>query len=132
MMSIRRQKRIHGGAGWHRHADFIVRADSLRIQRFSILLVTASWFFLSVSPIAVSQNEESAEYTVKLAFLYNFTKFVEWPPDTYRDPSAPLVICVVGHDPFRQDLEGELRTRTVGGQQSEKPRDSQCSAESSI
>jgi hypothetical protein len=24
------------------------------------------------------------------------------------------VICIVGHDPFRQDLEAELRTRKVG------------------
>jgi len=66
------------------------------------------------SPEALSQNEEGAEYSVKLGFLYNFTKFVEWPPDSFRDPGAPLVICIVGHDPFRQDLEAELRTRKVG------------------
>ncbi|MGC1684329.1 MAG: YfiR family protein [Candidatus Acidiferrales bacterium] len=59
-------------------------------------------------------NEETVEYPVKLAFLYNFTKFVEWPPDSYSTPIAPLVICIVGHDPFGQDLEGELRTRTAG------------------
>jgi hypothetical protein len=114
MMNIRGQKHNDGAAGW-RPQDCIVRVDSRRIQRASIFLIIASWFLLSVSPSAHSQNEESAEYTVKLAFLYNFTKFVEWPPDTYRDPGAPLVICVVGHDPFRQDLEGELRTRIVGG-----------------
>jgi len=54
------------------------------------------------------------EYPVKLAFLYNFTKFVEWPPDSYLAPGAPLVICIVGHDPFSPDIEGELRSRTVG------------------
>jgi hypothetical protein len=59
-------------------------------------------------------NEETVEYPVKLAFLYNFTKFVEWPPDSYHSPSAPLVICIVGNDPFSPDVEGELRTRTVG------------------
>jgi len=59
-------------------------------------------------------NEETVEYPVKLAFLYNFTKFVEWPPDSYRSPSAPLVICIVGTDPFSPDIEAELRTRTVG------------------
>ena len=59
-------------------------------------------------------NEETVEYPVKLAFLYNFTKFVEWPPASYRAPGAPLVICIVGHDPFSPDIEGELRSRTVG------------------
>ena len=54
-------------------------------------------------------------YPVKLAFLYNFTKFVEWPAASYRDAGAPLVICVAGHDPFGPDLEQELRTRTAGG-----------------
>lgn len=59
-------------------------------------------------------NEQTVEYPVKLAFLYNFTKFVEWPPDSYHSPNAPLVICIVGKDPFSPDIEGELRTRTVG------------------
>jgi hypothetical protein len=71
--------------------------------------------FLGASPEAFSQNDEGAEYSVKLGFLYNFTKFVEWPSDSFREPEAPLVICIVGHDPFRQDLEAELRTRKVGG-----------------
>ena len=55
------------------------------------------------------------EYPVKLAFLYNFTKFVEWPSGSYRSAESPLAICVVGADPFSPDLEGELRTRSVGG-----------------
>jgi len=55
------------------------------------------------------------EYPVKLAFLYNFTKFVEWPAASFRDANAPLSICIVGDDPFSTDLEGELRTRKVGG-----------------
>jgi hypothetical protein len=59
-------------------------------------------------------NEETVEYPVKLAFLYNFTKFVDWPPDSYRGPGAPLEICIVGNDPFSPAIEGELRTRTVG------------------
>jgi hypothetical protein len=72
------------------------------------------WLFLNVSPRALSQNEEGVEYPVKLAFLYNFTKFVEWPADSYSNPGAPLAICIVGRDPFNPDIEGELRTRRVG------------------
>ena len=63
---------------------------------------------------ARSQDEERAEYTLKLAFLYNFTKFVEWPADTYPDAGSPLAICIVGEDPFNPDMEADLRTRTSG------------------
>jgi hypothetical protein len=93
----------------------VFSVDPRQIRRASILGFIACSLFLIASPKALSQKEEGAEYPVKLAFLYNFTKFVEWPPDAYRDPGAPLLICIVGHDPFSQILEGELRTRNVGG-----------------
>jgi len=55
------------------------------------------------------------EYPVKLAFLYNFSKFIEWPAGSFRSPRAPLTICIVGRDPFSPEIEGDLRTRMVGG-----------------
>jgi len=110
-MNIRLQERYGGRFGWWRH--FAPRLKSPRIRRASFFIV-ACWLVWNASPEALS-NTESVEYPVKLAFLYNFTKFVEWPPDSYRDAGAPLPICIVGRDPFSPDLEGELRTRTVAG-----------------
>lgn len=112
-MNRRLHKHNYRGAG--RARRFAPSADSRRILRASFFAIIASGLFLSASPKALSQNEESAEYPVKLGFLFNFTKFVEWPRNSFRDPGAPLVICIVGHDPFRQDLEAELQTRKVGG-----------------
>ena len=80
-----------------------------RVARFII----ACWLY-SATPHTFSLNGEGVEYPVKLAFLYNFTKFIEWPPGSYRDPGAPLAICIVGRDPFGADIEGDLRTRIVG------------------
>jgi hypothetical protein len=94
---------------------FMFGVASRRIWRASIFGIIAGCLLLIASPKAFSQKEESSEYTVKLAFLYNFTKFVEWPPDSYRAPSSPLLICIVGHDPFSQVLEAELRTKNVEG-----------------
>ncbi|HET6899288.1 MAG TPA: YfiR family protein, partial [Vicinamibacteria bacterium] len=45
------------------------------------------------------------EYEVKAAFLYNFARFVEWPPDTFHDGETPFVIAVLGHDPFGSVLD---------------------------
>jgi len=53
-----------------------------------------------------------SEYEVKAAFLYNFAKFVEWP-----DPaSGPIRLCVVGDDPFGNNLEETVRGKTISGQ----------------
>jgi hypothetical protein len=111
MMNICLQKQNDGESGRSRH--FRAWVDSRRIQRVSFFIM-ACWIFSNASP-ALSVNEENAEYPVKLAFLYNFSKFVEWPPNSYRDPGAPLSICIVGEDPFSPELEIELRTRKVGG-----------------
>lgn len=63
----------------------------------------------------LAQNDDSAEYRVKLAFLYRFAQFVQWPSEAYRDPSSPLMICVAGPDPFVGGMEDELRGRTANG-----------------
>jgi len=39
---------------------------------------------------AVSASAQGpGEYQVKAAFLYNFTKFIEWPPGTSRGDGDP-------------------------------------------
>ena len=68
-----------------------------------------------VSPCAWSQVEQTVQYPLKLAYIYNVTKFVEWPRDAFSSSSAPLIICIVGRDPFPVDAERELRSRTSGG-----------------
>jgi hypothetical protein len=110
MIKIRTQKPYDGRSEWGWR--FAPRVDSRRIRRASYFIIAC--FFLN--PVMVlSLREETVEYPLKLAFLYNFTKFVEWPTGSYREPGAPLAICIVGDDPFSPDLEGELRTRSVDG-----------------
>jgi hypothetical protein len=59
------------------------------------------------------------EYEVKAAFLYNFARFVEWPPDTFHDPDAPFVIAVLGRDPFGSVLDETVAGKTVLGRRIE-------------
>ena len=61
------------------------------------------------SPAGVSPSE----YQVKAAYLLNFLKFVEWPEDSFADPLAPIVIGVVGDDPFGSSLAEAIIGRTV-------------------
>jgi hypothetical protein len=57
------------------------------------------------------------EYRVKAAILFNLARFVEWPATAFPGPAAPLVICVVGTDPFGPVLDETLQGHTVGGRQ---------------
>src|SRR5260221_5768111 len=57
--------------------------------------------------------EALPEYVLKLGFLYNFAKYVEWPADAFGKADAPLVIGIVGEDPFRDALERTLEGKTV-------------------
>ena len=64
---------------------------------------------------ARSQSPTAGEYQVKAAFLYNFAKFVEWPPGSFSNASAPLQICVFGRDPFGDELRTITSEKTVNG-----------------
>jgi YfiR/HmsC-like len=43
--------------------------------------------------------EGTGEGDVKAAFVFNFIKFVEWPPSAFRSPEDPIVLSVLGNDP---------------------------------
>jgi hypothetical protein len=55
-----------------------------------------------------------AEYQLKAVFLFNFTQFVSWPPESFADARAPFVIGVLGHDPFGRALDDAIRGERVG------------------
>lgn len=55
------------------------------------------------------------EHQLKAAFLYNFTKFVDWPPRRFARPESPLVIAVLGKNPFADAVLELARDRRVNG-----------------
>ncbi|MGA3190710.1 MAG: YfiR family protein [Bryobacteraceae bacterium] len=69
-------------------------------------------------------GEDRLEYQVKAAFLFNFLKFIEWPP-TAGD--GPWVIGVLGTDPFGQALDQTVRGKIVNGRPVEVRRYSRLS-----
>ena len=55
------------------------------------------------------------EYKVKAAFIYNFAKFVEWPAQKLGGDRTPIVIGVLGPNPFGDELENALKGREING-----------------
>jgi hypothetical protein len=60
---------------------------------------------------SVAEARVTQEYDLKAVFLLNFARFVDWPEDTFREAGAPIVIGVLGPDPFGTTLE-----ETVAGE----------------
>ncbi|MCW3083138.1 MAG: YfiR family protein [Bacteroidetes bacterium] len=52
-----------------------------------------------------AQQPSSRESQVKAVFLFNFTQFIEWPAKTFPDAESPLIIGILGDDPFGNYLE---------------------------
>ena len=58
------------------------------------------WIWLFALGTARAETPESRESAVKTAFLYNFAKFVDWPPESFKSEAAPFVLGIVGADPL--------------------------------
>ncbi len=72
------------------------------------------WILVSllfVGFFSVAQTPENREFQIKAAFIFNFTQFVQWPTDAFADAGAPLVIGILGEDPF-----GTYLTETIEGE----------------
>jgi hypothetical protein len=59
------------------------------------------------------QSASTPEYQVKAIFLFNFAQFVEWPPTAFPDRQTPLVIGILGQDPFGAYLDETVRGEKV-------------------
>ena len=81
------------------------RVRVVRGARLLAALLSLAWW-------GGAAAEESGEYAVKAAFLYNFARYTEWPPGSFRDK---FVIGVVGADPFGAHLEAIAKRKTLRG-----------------
>jgi hypothetical protein len=92
-----------------------------RPSRFAQLRRSALWlgFLLAAALpgrwLAQAQESRPPDYRVKAAFIYNFGKFVEWPDAAFASTNAPLVIGVLGGDPFHGDCERIVVNKSING-----------------
>jgi hypothetical protein len=63
---------------------------------------------------AALPSTDDKEYQLKAAYLYNFALFTEWPASRFEEEDSPIVLGVVGEDPFGPLLEREFAEQRVG------------------
>jgi YfiR/HmsC-like len=87
------------------------------LRRLRILIVALS-VSLSWAPAALAQgrdSSDSSEYLIKAGFIFNFAKFVEWPPASFAQPDSPIVIGILGTDPFGTIIDQIVQDKKIGG-----------------
>ena len=55
-------------------------------------------------PVTV-QAQAINEFEIKAVFIYNFTRFVQWPDESFQSPEDKFVIGVLGENVFGRSLE---------------------------
>jgi hypothetical protein len=71
---------------------------------------------LGLASGAAAQTEPRAPAAdIKAAYLLNFARYVDWPPQAFGDSATPLVICAVESPALEQALRRVTEGRTVRG-----------------
>lgn len=83
--------------------------------RLALLLVLALASPAGGGASLRAQDPVPLEYRVKAAYLLNFSRYVEWPAEAFASPAAPVVICVVGSNPFGRELDRAAAGQTSHG-----------------
>ncbi len=59
--------------------------------------------------------QQYTDYDLKAAYLFNFTKCVEWPQNTFHDKNDKFVITVLGDSPICPILNKALGDKKICG-----------------
>jgi len=74
--------------------------------------MTLNW--ASPADAQAGDASDSSEYLIKAGFIYNFAKFVEWPSTSFPQSDSPIVIGVLGTDPFGNVLDHIVADKKIG------------------
>lgn len=94
-------------------------AMKIRLPRPREWLLGCVCLWLACQGLAAAEESEGGGefkvYEVKAAYLYNFTKFTDWPAAAFSASNAPLVIAIVGTDPFGKTIDAVMNGEVVRG-----------------
>ncbi len=69
------------------------------------------WLIILAFGALNAHGQQFTEYEVKAAYVFNFTKFINWPDNTFDNPTSPYVLGIYGNDPFGSVLKKIIGTR---------------------
>src|SRR6266850_1451791 len=92
--------------------ESVTGVHSCCLSKFMALAV--AWALVGASCLHAQQSKPT-EYQVKAAYLYNFGRFVKWPPGLAAGKGDSFPVCVLGRDPFGAILDSTLAGEALEG-----------------
>jgi hypothetical protein len=83
-------------------------------KRFTTAMLALSLMLGWTAQCVAQVPDDSSEYLIKAGFIYNFAKFVEWPSAAFADSDSPIVIGVLGNDPFGPTIDRIVEDKKIG------------------
>lgn len=77
--------------------------------------LTIATLLLAACVASFAASGAPNEYALKSVFLYNFCRFIDWPDSAFSGPNDPLIIGVIGDDPFGQLLDEAVAGESYHG-----------------
>ncbi len=93
---------------WH------TKKSLISSQRIIVTLRYMIFLFASLPLAQLYADESSLEYKIKAGYLYNFTKFIDWPIEQSLLESQNLNICLLGDNKFNDILNPIELKKTKG------------------
>jgi hypothetical protein len=94
------------------------RGHGWRFARRSVLILPFAKSLVLLLLFCLSAGAEGPALTenqIKAGFLFNFTRFVDWPADAFTAAESPIVLGIVGEDSFGDLLTQAAAGKTVNG-----------------
>src|ERR1051325_2594231 len=89
-------------------APGLIRMVSPLIYLFGLLLGPAN---------CVGAEVSMKESQVKALFLFNFARYVDWPPAVFHGTNGPIIIGLIGEDRFGDALKKIVEGKQISGRQ---------------
>ena len=83
------------------------------LRNLTIWLAAIAGIFAILSP-ANGRAEGVSEYDLKLAFLYNFAQFTDWPATAFAETDSPFVFCMPSADAYGASSDS-LQQKSIKG-----------------
>jgi hypothetical protein len=86
-----------------------------RLAAGGVVAVLAAWGMVRPAVAQTPAPSPTLEDDIKAAYLYNFTKFVEWPPLAFQRTTDPLIICLAADPAFARAVDRIIAGEAIAG-----------------
>lgn len=106
-------RRVHGVNGGTTRSVVQINAWPDRVARWLCV-----WLLAALMGNATAFGADplvAPEYSLKAAYICNFPEFAVWPEATFATTNSPIILGILGDDPFGPALDKVAGTRSVNG-----------------